>query len=466
MWVVETPVCLDADCAKSIVVFTAHWGGGIDAEYDIQANQTAAFLETMPADAPRLLIGDLNVWEGTGIVCSQTPQNTALNSLRAAGYADTWPAVNGSVEGYTGMANRAGCGVPEGYTWKRIDYAWFKNLTPVSMTRFGMLKPGDGSPSDHYGIIAEYEAPGLPPDVTPPTASVVAPAANGIVSGTVTVDVTASDDRALTRVDLLVDDLVTGSATRSPYSIAWLTSAVVNGVHNLVARARDASGNIGFSPVVAVTVDNAGTGPIDVVLVDDHFDTLNRSTWRYGPFTSSTDTGVPISDSGGMLQTGPLKSSVAGSHYNGVSTGAYSLSAGGYAYVQLAQAPNTVTPAFAMFSAGSDGDNFYRIYESGNALVAEKKVAGKKTTLATLSYDASSPFLRIRYDAAAHAVIYETAPPDGGVPGPFSTLYREPWDDRVAVGLMRFELKGGTSELIPVPGTVFWDNVRIVHAVP
>jgi hypothetical protein len=31
---------------------------------------------------------------------------------------------------------------------------------------------------------------------------------------------------------------------------------------------------------------------------------------------------------------------------------------------------------------------------------------------------------------------------------------------------MRFELKGGTSDVISVPGTVFWDNVRIVHAVP
>ena len=51
------------------------------------------------------------------------------------------------------MTNRAGCGNPLGSTFKRIDYAWSKNILPVAMERFGMVPPGDGAPSDHYGII-------------------------------------------------------------------------------------------------------------------------------------------------------------------------------------------------------------------------------------------------------------------------------------------------------------------------
>ena len=109
--------------------------------------------------AQHALIGDLNVFEGPSAVCSQRPNNTSLGYLRRAGYVDAWPAVHGSAERYTGMVNRAGCGVREGYVWKRIDYAWSKGLTPVGMQRFGVVPTGEAAPSDHLGIIVEYTLP-------------------------------------------------------------------------------------------------------------------------------------------------------------------------------------------------------------------------------------------------------------------------------------------------------------------
>jgi len=367
------------------------------------------------------------------------------------------------------MANRAGCGVPEGYTWKRIDYAWYRNLTPVSMTRFGMKTPGDGSPSDHYGIVAEYAEPLGTSDSTPPTASITAPAANASVSGTVNVAVNATDDRAVARVDLLVDNVVGGSATASPYTIAWDSTKVVNGAHNLVARAYDGASNSGESSIVTVLVNNTPPPPTpsqDVILVDDHFDTLDKTIWTGGTYTSTPDTTVPLTATGGELQIGPLKSSLTGSHYNGIDTAASDLAGGGYAYAQLAQSPNRSTSAFAMFSAGSDGSNFYRLYESANAIVAEKKLAGTKTTLVSVPYDpATMQFLQIRYDAAAKQVVFETAPANGTAPGAMTARYTEAWDSRVALTGIKFELKAGTSESIASPGTVLWDNFRAVRAV-
>src|SRR5205823_5468363 len=149
-------------------------------------------------------------------------------------------------EGFSGMANRATCGVPEGYAYKRIDYAWSKNILPVSMTRFGMTAPGDGSPSDHYGIIVEYPQPDVTasPDVTPPTASITSPSANAAVAGAMNVTIAASDDRAVSRVDLLLDGTRSGSASTSPYAVSVDTTTIVNGVHVLQARAFDAAGNM------------------------------------------------------------------------------------------------------------------------------------------------------------------------------------------------------------------------------
>ncbi|MBI4452829.1 hypothetical protein HY637_05335, partial [Candidatus Woesearchaeota archaeon] len=42
----------------------------------------------------------------------------------------------------------------------------------------------------------------------------------------------------------------------SPYSVSWNTASSSNGQHTLQARARDAAGNLGFSSLINVTVDN------------------------------------------------------------------------------------------------------------------------------------------------------------------------------------------------------------------
>ena len=160
MWVVHGRVCSTPSCSASLDVYAAHWSGtGPEGPQtsDRQAQQTIEFM-SKPA-APHALIGDLNVFEGHSDVCGQQPNNTSLVFLRRAGYTDAWPSLHGTAEGYTGMLNRAGCGVPEGYPWKRIDYAWSKGLTPVSMQRFGLVRAGDAAPSDHLGIIVEYAFP-------------------------------------------------------------------------------------------------------------------------------------------------------------------------------------------------------------------------------------------------------------------------------------------------------------------
>lgn len=159
MWVVRAAVCVDANCSRTVDVYTTHWygtGPQSNATVDRQAQQTVAFMKQ--SRGGHVVVGDFNVFEAPGPVCNQQPNNTTLNVLRDAGYADAWPAVHGSEDGSTGMLNRAGCGSPEGAPWKRIDYAWSKGLTPVAMDRFGMPAPGEAAPSDHTGIVVTYQA--------------------------------------------------------------------------------------------------------------------------------------------------------------------------------------------------------------------------------------------------------------------------------------------------------------------
>jgi hypothetical protein len=262
-WVVRAPVCLDAACSSSIEVFTAHWGGGGRVVMDTQAEETVTFMSDVPAGVPHLFIGDLNVYE-TSTACASSPLTTPLAKLRAANYTDAWNYLNGSAEGYTGMTNRAGCGNPPGYTFKRIDYSWSKNILPLSFQRFGMVPPGHGAPSDHYGIIVEYPHPGggAPPDTTPPVVSSLSPAPAATVSGAaVSVAVAASDDRGVARVDIFLDGTLLESDAAAPYETVWNTTLSANGSHSLHAVAYDAAGNAGLSPVVLVSVYNAPPPP-------------------------------------------------------------------------------------------------------------------------------------------------------------------------------------------------------------
>lgn len=163
MWVVRVPVCTDASCRTSILMYSAHWfGTGPDKRdtYDRQAEQTLEFMTRTAGGEPHVLIGDLNVWEGSR-QCGQTPNPTGIPRLRSAGYIDAWPRIHGNAEGFTGMTNRKGCGSPAGYAWKRVDYAWSSpQLVPTDITRFAVPDtPGDPAASDHYGIIASYPIP-------------------------------------------------------------------------------------------------------------------------------------------------------------------------------------------------------------------------------------------------------------------------------------------------------------------
>jgi thermitase len=103
-------------------------------------------------------------------------------------------------------------------------------------------------------------------DTTAPTVSINAPLGSSTVSGLVAVDVSAADNKAVSRVDLLVNGKVAGTDTASPFAFSWDSSQVVNGMNNLSAVAYDAAGNQATSAAVAVNVSNSVTvATIDTV---------------------------------------------------------------------------------------------------------------------------------------------------------------------------------------------------------
>jgi hypothetical protein len=94
-------------------------------------------------------------------------------------------------------------------------------------------------------------------DLTPPTVSLTAPAANATVAGIVTVSGQATDNVGVVGVQFKLDGVALGlEDTVAPYTIAWDTTTASPGPHTLTAVAWDASGNQRTSTAVAVTVSN------------------------------------------------------------------------------------------------------------------------------------------------------------------------------------------------------------------
>ncbi|WP_426318008.1 S8 family serine peptidase [Pseudoduganella sp. R-43] len=103
-------------------------------------------------------------------------------------------------------------------------------------------------------VAAALAAPA--PDTVAPTVSILSPEGSITVSGLVAIDLAASDDKGVVRVDLKVNGTVVASDTSAPYGFSWNSNGVANGMNSLAVIAYDAAGNADTSTVSQVNVAN------------------------------------------------------------------------------------------------------------------------------------------------------------------------------------------------------------------
>lgn len=104
------------------------------------------------------------------------------------------------------------------------------------------------------------------PDNIPPTISLLSPANGSSVSGTVSVQVSATDNVKVTSVTLSVDGSAKTSSTTAPFTTVWNSGTVANGTHTLTVTAKDGKGNSSSSSV-QISVNNVTVGDISAPTV-------------------------------------------------------------------------------------------------------------------------------------------------------------------------------------------------------
>jgi hypothetical protein len=133
------------------------------------------------------------------------------------------------------------------------------------------------------------------PDTTPPTVSVTLPAANAVVSNSVTLAANATDNAGgagVTNVTFLVDGTVVGSDSSAPYTASWNSLTMPNGQHSIQARAKDGAGNQTTSAFISVTVQNP-VAPAGTVRIEAENGSISGDfTVSNGAVSQTTDTTV------------------------------------------------------------------------------------------------------------------------------------------------------------------------------
>lgn len=82
-------------------------------------------------------------------------------------------------------------------------------------------------------------------DVTPPSVAITSPAGGATVSGTVNVNLSATDNTGVARVELYVGGVLLAQSPSASASISWDTTTVTDGTYTLEARAYDPANNVG-----------------------------------------------------------------------------------------------------------------------------------------------------------------------------------------------------------------------------
>jgi thermitase len=93
-------------------------------------------------------------------------------------------------------------------------------------------------------------------DTQAPSVAIANLAASSTVSGVVPVNVAASDNVGVVRVELKVNGTVVAVDNAAPFAFSWDSAGVVNGMASLSAHAVDAAGNVAASTAVSVNVAN------------------------------------------------------------------------------------------------------------------------------------------------------------------------------------------------------------------
>lgn len=177
------------------------------------------------------------------IISGTTP--VSISASDNVGVTKVELSINGAVK-YTGTAS------PYSYSW---------NTTTVANGNYTLVAKAYDAAGNVQSATKTVTVSNQVADSQAPTASITSPANNSSASGTVSVNMSASDNVRVTKLELYANGVLKYTAAAASGTFSWDTTKQTNGQVTLVAKAYDAAGNVGQSANVFVTVNNTTSTP-------------------------------------------------------------------------------------------------------------------------------------------------------------------------------------------------------------
>ncbi len=91
-------------------------------------------------------------------------------------------------------------------------------------------------------------------DTAAPVVSILYPMNNAMIPDTVIVQVNATDNVGVSKVEFYIDGSLQSTRATAPWEYKWLTNGLApNSSHIFLAKGYDAANNVGSSPTITVT---------------------------------------------------------------------------------------------------------------------------------------------------------------------------------------------------------------------
>ena len=134
-------------------------------------------------------------------------------------------------------------------------YTWTWNTTSMSNGGHTLQAIARNAGGNSATATSSVNVSNAVADTTPPSVSFQWPSGGVTLSGSVTVQASATDNVGVASVSFYVDGVLKGTDTASPYTFVLNTTTLSNGTHTLAVVAKDGAGNSATAST-SVTVSN------------------------------------------------------------------------------------------------------------------------------------------------------------------------------------------------------------------
>jgi subtilisin family serine protease len=268
---------------KSVIIAAAGNNGNNTAFYPAACKNVVAVSATTSSDTRPS-------WSNYGSYVDLSAPGENILTLQGSSSYASWNGTSFSSPITSGVAALMAAANPALSNASIVDLL-LKNCDDIGAAGYDVYF-GNGRVNANRAVAAALAT--VQADTTAPTLTISSPSDGSVVSGLVGINVSATDNTGVSRIELYLDGVLFAQSNSASATFSWDTLNSTDGTHSLEARAYDAANNVG-SKFISVEVRNSPVEDAIAPSVAITSPTNNSSLGRTTKISISASDNVGIS---------------------------------------------------------------------------------------------------------------------------------------------------------------------------